>query len=65
MYQQEFMNIEKLDALSHEQLDKLDEEMVQEHLEFENLLHKLEKGIITESELDKLGEHIFKVEMIL
>ena len=43
MYQREFMNIEKLDSLSHEQLDKLDEEMVQEHLEFENLLHKLEK----------------------
>ena len=59
------MNIEKLDALSHEQLDKMDEKMVQEHLEFENLLHKLEKGIITESELDLLGEHIFKVEMIL
>ena len=38
---------------------------LQDHLEFENLLHKLEKGIITLEELDKLGEHIFEVETIL
>ena len=51
-----------MDGLSHQKLDEVDAMMWKEHEEFTDLLQRLKDGTLSESGLDLLGEHVYKID---